>query len=81
MFENSPEISRGCLPKISEIYIIQNWRYPYIDLISVRNEANKQTHRHKRDTKYFGNSPEMSQKSFRKISHPELENGDIPILA
>ena len=23
-------------PKISEIYIIQNWRYSYIDIISVR---------------------------------------------
>ena len=35
-FGNSVQISMKCLTKISGRYIIQNRRYPYICLISVR---------------------------------------------
>ena len=36
LFGTSVGISQECLQNISERYIIQNRRYPYIDLISVR---------------------------------------------
>ena len=35
-----------CLQKFSERYLIQNWRYPYICLFSVRKEANKKADEH-----------------------------------
>ena len=36
LFGTSVQTSQECLQKISERYIIQNWRYPYIYQISVR---------------------------------------------
>ena len=61
---------------MSERFLIQNWRYPYIGLISVRKEATKQTDRHTRKSEIFGTRVPKSQEFLREIyerDHPELE--------
>ena len=68
--------SQECLQKVSERYIIQNWRYPNIGPISVRKWANEWTDRHTRYLELFESSEKISQeyiKKIRKISPSELE--------
>ena len=63
-------------PKNSEWYLIENRRYPYIGLISVRKWPNNRLTDRQKNWNYFEiveKYPRNVSINFRKISHPELE--------
>ena len=55
-------------PKISEIYLIQIWRYPYVNLISLRKLVKDQTDTHTRNSELFGIGLPTYDRCLQRIS-------------
>ena len=57
-----------CVPTISERYVIQNWRYPYICLVSVRKQASLHTYRYTSNSELFVTSVQKSKEDLQKFT-------------
>ena len=69
-------------PKKSKIYIIQNWRYPYICLISVRKKPTKRLTDIPEIQNYLDLVYKHTRKASKKIQKDiSSRTGDIPSLA
>ena len=64
--------SQECIQNISEKFLIQNLRYPYICIIPVRKYANQQTDGHIKYSELFEYSVLTSQEYLRNNSENYL---------
>ena len=81
LFGNGVQTSQECLEKLSERYLIQNRRYPYIGLNFSKELSQLTDWQTYQNLNFLANSVQTFQECLKKIQKDILSRtGDIPIF-